>query len=83
MITMNTDNWWKDWAALTCTSNYCVRIFYFETTDWVTHFTQGGDDSKPAKFHDAHQEALLHHNVIEPTRFRKDDEPFLLNLIFP
>ena len=56
--------------------------FNFPEIKWNDTYVQGDRDSYPNKFYDGVNDVFLHQHVQENTRFRIDQEPSLLDLIF-
>jgi hypothetical protein len=56
--------------------------FNYGQIDWKHYRVNAGDNSEPQKFFDVIQDTFLYQHVNFPTRFRGDDEPSLLDLVF-
>jgi hypothetical protein len=56
--------------------------FNYGEIDWKHYQVHAGENSDPQKFFDVTQDSFLYQHVPFPTRFRGDDEPSTLDLVF-
>ena len=59
-----------------------IGDFNFKEIDWKNHMVNGTKFSEPTKFYDCMQDCYLQQHVFEPTRYRGNDKPSTLDLVF-
>ena len=56
--------------------------FNLKEIHWTENCAEGDINSFPHKFHELIKDCFLHQHVTEPTRFRADQRPSILDLVF-